>query len=68
MLNSAFNAEASQLIIIIVHVKAMRIYVMIVEVLTKKERHNKTQFTTKIDGRLSFTPPLNVNVCFCRFF
>jgi hypothetical protein len=28
----------------------------------KKERHDETQFTTKIDGFLSFVPPLNANV------
>ncbi len=34
----------------------------------KNERQDETQFTTKIDGFLSFNPPLNANVLFCRFF
>jgi hypothetical protein len=29
-----------------------------VEALREKERQDETQFTTKIDGFLSFTPPL----------
>ncbi len=37
-----------------------------VEALMKKEKQDETQFTTKIDGFLSFTPPFNV--LFCRFF
>ncbi len=31
------------------------------------ERQDETQFTTKIDHFLSFIPPLNANVLFCRF-
>ncbi len=54
--NSTFNAQGSRLLIIIVHVKAVIIYVTIVEEFMKKERHNEIQFTTKIDGFLSFTP------------
>jgi hypothetical protein len=34
----------------------MRIYVTIVEVLTKEEKRDEIQFTTKIDGCLSFNP------------
>jgi hypothetical protein len=34
----------------------MKIYVAAVEVLRKKERQDETQFTTKIDGLLSFIP------------
>jgi hypothetical protein len=45
----------------------MKIYVAAVEALRKKERQDETQFTTKIDGFLSFIPPLNANVLFCRF-
>jgi hypothetical protein len=33
-----------------------------VETLRKKEGQDETQFTTKIDGFLSFTPPSNANV------
>ncbi len=34
----------------------MKIYVTTVEALTEKERQDETQFTTKIDGFLSFIP------------
>jgi hypothetical protein len=34
----------------------MKIYVAAVEALKKKERQDETQFTTKIDGSLSFIP------------
>ncbi len=66
--NSAFNAQGSRLNILVVHVRAVKIYVAAVEALRKKERQDETQFTTKIDGFLSFTPPLNANVLLCRFF
>ncbi len=47
----------------------MKIYVAAVEALRKRERQDETQFiTTKIDGFLSFIPPLSANVLFCRFF
>ncbi len=35
--------------------------------LRKEERQDETQFTTQIDGFLSFIPPLNANAMFCRF-
>jgi len=54
--NSASNAQGLRLIIVVVQVRVMKIYVASVEVLRKKERHDETQFTTKIDGFLSFTP------------
>jgi len=67
--NSAFNAYGSRLIIVLVQERAVKMYVAAVEELGKKERQDETQFTTKIDGFLRFTPPsLNVNVLFCRFF
>ncbi len=47
---------------------SVKIYVAAVEAVKKKERHDETQFTTKIVGILSFTPPLNANVLFSRFF
>ncbi len=43
----------------------MKIYVAAMEALRKKERQGETQFPTKIDGFLSFTPPLDA---FCRVF
>jgi hypothetical protein len=33
------------------------LYVAVVEALRKEERQDETQFTTKIDGFLSFIPP-----------
>jgi hypothetical protein len=46
----------------------VKIYVAAaVEELRKKKRQDETQFTTKIDGFLSFIPPFNANVLFCRF-
>jgi hypothetical protein len=35
-------------------VRAVKIYVAAVEALRKKERMDETQFTTKIDGFLTF--------------
>jgi hypothetical protein len=46
----------------------VKIYVAAVEALRRKEGQDETQFTTKIDGFLSFIPPLNANVLFCQFF
>jgi hypothetical protein len=48
----------------------MKIYVIAVEALRKKERKGEIQFITKIDGIMSPTPlsPSNVNVLFFRFF
>jgi hypothetical protein len=40
----------------------LKIYVAPVEAVRKNERQDETQFTTKIDGFLSFSPPLNANV------
>jgi putative copper export protein len=44
------------LIIIVVWLGAMKIYVIAKEALRKKEKKDETQFTTKIDGFLSFIP------------
>ncbi len=41
-----------ELIIVVVQLGAVKIYVAAV----KKERQDETQFTTKIDGFLSFIP------------
>jgi len=58
--------------IVTVQIKAVKIYVAAVAAVRKKERQAETQFTTKIDGFLSFIalppPPLTANVLFCRFF
>jgi len=46
--NSAFNAQGSRVIIVVVRVGAVRIYVAAVEALTKtKERQDETQFKTR---------------------
>jgi hypothetical protein len=55
--NSAFNARGSKLITVIVQLGAVKIYVAAaVAAFRKKERQDETQFTTKIDGFLSFIP------------
>jgi hypothetical protein len=36
----------------------VKIYVAIMEALRKKERHDETQFTTKIDDGFEFHPPV----------
>jgi len=53
--NSTFNAQGSKLIIVVVHVNAMKIYVATMEPFKNKERQDETQFTPKIDGFLNFT-------------
>jgi hypothetical protein len=63
--NSAFDAQGSRLIIVVVQLGALKIYVAAVEALKRKERQDETQFTTKVDGFFEFHPSLNVNV---RFF
>jgi len=54
--NSAFNAQGSRLIIVVVQVGAVKIYVAAVEALRKKERGDETQFITKIGGKTSLDP------------
>jgi hypothetical protein len=46
----------------------VKIYVAAVDALRRKERDGETQETIKIDDFLSFSPPLNANVLFCRLF
>ncbi len=54
---SAFNAQGSRLIIVVVQVGAVKIYAAAaVEALKRKKRQDETQFTSKIDGFLSFIP------------
>ncbi len=62
--NSASNAQGSILIIEIAQVGAVKIYVAAVEALTKKERGDETQFTTKIGGKISLGP--NYFVLYCK--
>jgi hypothetical protein len=56
MLNSAFNAQGSRVIIVLVWVGAVKIYVAAVEALRKKERGDETQLTTKLGGKTSLGP------------
>jgi hypothetical protein len=51
-----------------VQVGALKIHVTAVEALRKKERQDDTQETIKIDGFLSFTPPLNANALLAGLF
>jgi hypothetical protein len=46
--NSAFNAQGSRLIIVVVLLSVVEIYVAAVEALRKKERQDETEFTTKM--------------------
>jgi hypothetical protein len=64
-----------QVIILVVHVGAVKIYVAAMEALRKKQRQgskqDETQFGTKSGPFLSLSfdpPPLKANVLFCRFF
>jgi hypothetical protein len=54
--NLAFNAQGSGVIILLVLVRAVKIYVAAVEALEKKERQYETQFTTKIARKFSLSP------------
>jgi hypothetical protein len=45
-----------KLIIVVVDLRIMKIHVGIVEAFRKKERQDEIDFTTKIDGFLSFIP------------
>ncbi len=54
--NSAFNAQGSRVIIVVVQVGVVKIYVATVKALRKKERQDKTQFTTKFGGKISLGP------------
>jgi len=49
--NLAFNAQGWRVIIVVVQVRAVKIFVAAVEVLRKKGRGYETQFTTKIGGK-----------------
>jgi hypothetical protein len=54
--NSAFNAQGSRVIIVIVQVGAVKIYVAAVEAVRKKEKQDEIRFTTKIGGKTSLGP------------
>jgi hypothetical protein len=52
--NSAFNAQGSRVIVVVVQVGAVKISVAAVQALRKKKTQDETQFTTKIGGKNSF--------------
>jgi hypothetical protein len=54
--HSAFNAQGSRLIIVVVQVGAVKIHVAAVTALTKTERGDETQFTSKIGEKTSLGP------------
>ncbi len=54
--NSAFNAQGSRVMIVVVQVGAVKIYVAAVEALRKKERQDEIQLNTKIGGKTSLGP------------
>jgi hypothetical protein len=53
---SAFNAQGSRVILIIVQVRAVKKYVAVVEALRRKERQDETQFTSIIAGKTILGP------------
>ncbi len=68
---SAFYAQCSRGIIVVVQVGAVKIDVAAVEPLRQKERQGETQEPSKLLVFWVSTPgppSLNVNVLFCRFF
>jgi predicted oxidoreductase (fatty acid repression mutant protein) len=54
--SSAFNSQGPRVIIVVVRVKAVKIYVAVVEALMKKDRGDETQLTNKIGGKISLGP------------
>jgi hypothetical protein len=52
-----------RIIIVVVHVGVVEIYVAPMEAFKKKERHDETQFTTKIGEKLIWVPV----ICFVKF-
>jgi hypothetical protein len=65
--NSTLNARGLRLIIVVVQLGVVKIYVGATEALMKKERQDETQFTTKVDGFLSFIPPSMLMYFFAGF-
>jgi len=45
-----------RVIVVVVHVRAVKIYVAATQALRKKETRDETQFTTKIGGKTSLGP------------
>jgi hypothetical protein len=53
---SIINAQGLRVIIVVLHVGAVKTYVAVLEPLRKKERGDETQFTNKIGGKTSLGP------------
>ncbi len=62
--NSAFNAQGSRVIILVVQIGEVKIYVALAETLKKKERQDETQFITEIAEKLVWIPIIS----FCKIF
>ncbi len=62
------NAQGLRLIVVVAQLGSVKIYVAAVEALRKKERQDETQFTTQIDGFLSFIPPWMLMFFFAGLF
>jgi hypothetical protein len=54
--NSAFNAQGSRVITVVVQVRAVKIYVAANGGAQEKGRRDETQLTTKIGGETSLGP------------
>jgi hypothetical protein len=67
MLQLAFNAQGSRLIMVVVQLRAVKTYVAAVEALRKRERQDETHFPIIIDGFLSFIPRWMLTCFFARF-
>jgi hypothetical protein len=64
MQNSAFNAQGSRIVIIVVRVGAVKIYVAAVEALRKKERLLRFSLPPKLVEKLVWVPIIS----FCKIF
>jgi hypothetical protein len=60
--NSAFNAQGSRVIIVVVQVRAVKIYVAAMEALKKKERGMKLSLPLKLVEKLVWVPVIS----FCK--
>jgi len=60
--NSAFNAQGSRVSIVAVHVGAVKIYVVAVQALRKKETQDEIQFAIKSVEKLVWVPVI------CKIF
>jgi len=56
MLRLSIYAQGSRVIIVVLHVGAVREYIAAVQALRKKKTQDETHFTTKIGGETSLGP------------